>query len=223
MNRCVILLPALLGLATILISQPVVGGENPNVRLAMHCVATNQYLYELRDCPQSCDEIDCDLTREELSLTGGYGMIFLVAYNVNGLASIEYALDYPDGVSTTFEPTEYWCGESALSLGNREEDGRIVSWGLDLCLEPESSNGGVAFAFIRVRYRDTQPVVFKWAPSEFSYGFDPHNYTMDCTSNYREDPVVAHHGAVIGGKCSDPCMGGLQESSWGEVKQKYRY
>jgi hypothetical protein len=215
---------------TVWVSDPAIAGENSDVRFAMHCVATSQYLYDLKDCPQDCDEIDWDLTRAELSMTGGYGIIFLIAYNVNAVAGIEYALEYPTGVSTTFEPPEYWCGEdNAIGMGDVAGDGHIVAWGRDLCLEAESSDGGVAFASIRVRFLDNQPVVLKWAPSSFSYGFDPHNYTMDCTDRYEEDPVVAHHGAVIGGDgmsiLGDPCMSGpiSEEASWGEVKQKYRY
>ncbi|MCK4547506.1 MAG: hypothetical protein KAW17_08715 [Candidatus Eisenbacteria sp.] len=213
----------------VLISQPAAAGGNSDVRLAMHCVATNQYLYDLDECPQSCDEIDCDLTRQELAVSGGWGKIFLVAYNVDGIAGIEFALEFAPGTASMLDGPHYLTPTHAPVLGNVTTDGGIAAWGNNPCMEPETSGGGVAFAYLDVQFTGSQAVVLQWADSQFSYRFDPHNYTLDCTSSFREDPIIAHHGAVIGGDCrsilGDPCTSGpiSEEATWGEVKQKYRH
>ena len=92
-----------------LASGTVIAGENSNVRLAMHCTASSSYLGCPDECPQSCDEIDWDLTPQELANSGDQGFIYLVAYNVTGLSGIEFALEATPGSGASFKSIR-WCG-----------------------------------------------------------------------------------------------------------------
>ncbi len=205
-------------------------GENPNVRLAMHCAASNAYLGCPDRCPQSCDEIDCDLTPQELSASGDRGIIYLVAYNVTGFSGIEFALEVTPHSGVSFENI-HWCAPAPLAphMGDPWREGVIVTWGNDdYCLEPRGGEGGVVFGYLRIDFTGMEPVILKYAPSSFSYSFAPRNYVLDCTDSYAEDRVVAAHGAVIGGNASaigSPCDGGpsSQMQSWSEVKSMYKY
>lgn len=233
MKTRTLLLPATAFVAfAVTLSPSLLGaGENRDVRLAMHCVPASDYLECPDVSPQSCEEIDCDLTPEELLSSGGAGTIFLVAYNVNSLAGVEFALTFPSGSGSMFDGP-HWCARTALvipSPGAVRSRGGIVSWGRgDFCLEPASPGGGVIFGYLEVDFTGSSSIVVEYAPSTYTYGFDPRNYTLDCSTSFEEDRVVHHHGAVINGvgrsTIGDPCEGGPVSdiSTWSTLKSLYR-
>ena len=64
----------------------------------MHLVASNQYLYCPGLTPASCDSINVDLSVAELMAAGGYGYIVLVAYDMESLSGLEFAIaGWPTG------------------------------------------------------------------------------------------------------------------------------
>ena len=94
--------------------------------------------------------------------------------------------------------------------------------------EPSTSDGGVVFGRLPVDVSGTEVTIIDYAPSNFSNAFSPHNYTLDCTEAFSEDPVVQHHGAVISGYGSaigSPCESGPTDDlqTWSEMKSRYRY
>jgi hypothetical protein len=78
--------------------QTSVAGENPNVKLAMHVIASADSLGWDDLIPAACESINVDISVEELLAAGGYGYIVLLAYDVEGITGIEFALSgWPTG------------------------------------------------------------------------------------------------------------------------------
>jgi len=229
MNIRILLSVAVITVSGALWDGRAAAGENTGVRLAMHCVASDRYLGCPSDCPQSCEEIDWDFTPEELATSFDQGTIYLVAYNVSGLSGIEFALEVVSGSGASFEEIT-WCGSAPAfpSLGDVWRGGRIVTWGNAHCLEPQSADGGVVFGRLRVDFSGMEPTIIDYAPSNYSDASFPHNYALNCTDDFAEDPVVQHHGAVIYGhgfSIGNPCEGGPVDElqTWSEMKSMYRY
>ena len=87
-------------LAALLVCPPLISyaGDNPNAKLALHLLASEEYL----DCPElmpaSCESINVDLSIEEILGAGGYGYIVLVAYDIDAITGLEFALTgWPTG------------------------------------------------------------------------------------------------------------------------------
>ncbi|MCK4547870.1 MAG: hypothetical protein KAW17_10570 [Candidatus Eisenbacteria sp.] len=205
---------------------------NGQESLAMHLVASYEYL----DCPDlcplgtSCLDVDCDLTPAELEVSGGYGYVVFLAYNVDEITQLEfYVVGWPLGPGTPDFAGPFYCaGEDAFVLGEAFEKrggaGGAVSW--PWCEEPCSKLHCFAYIAFGPEIFDWLPINLEYAPSSFSYPADPHNFVQDCTT-FEEGLVYHEHGAVIGGEC-DPipnCEPGPTPSSdttWGTIKSLYR-
>ena len=57
-------------------------GPNPEVKLAMHLVASNAYLYCEDLAPPSVADINADLTVEELAASDYCGYVVFLAYDI---------------------------------------------------------------------------------------------------------------------------------------------
>ena len=109
----------------VLAAQAATPGENPATQLAMHLVASSEYL----DCadlmPAACESINVDLSVEEVQAAGGYGYVVFIAYDVEGITGVEFALaGWPTGRGSPplYQPN--WCPEGAMTYGDHMEDGQ---------------------------------------------------------------------------------------------------
>ena len=59
----------------------------------MHIIASADSLGCEDLVPVECDPIDSDISVAELFAADGYGYIALLAYDVDGVTSVEFALD----------------------------------------------------------------------------------------------------------------------------------
>jgi hypothetical protein len=224
-----------LGVVSLLVFLSVIparAGQNPDVSLAIHLVATYEYL----DCPElcpesmSCEDIDCDLSLAELEASGGYALAVLLIYNALRITALEYFVtgwpeDAPD-----FSGPHYCIGDSVATFQepfeHRGGEGGFVSF-LVGCIEP--CNSILCFGIIELTPETSPwlPITLQVSPSSWSYPADPHNTIQHCGPEMDEDPVVWNHHAVIGGECSSipNCLPGPsagRETSWGSLKSLYR-
>ena len=68
-------------------------GNNPNAKLALHLVASSDSLGCPELAPAACESINVDLSQEEIRDADGYGYLVLVAYDIDSITGVEFALD----------------------------------------------------------------------------------------------------------------------------------
>jgi len=221
------------GMAIVLFATPVFGYNNEHGSLAIHLVASNEYL-ECEDlCPpgMTCEDINCDLSMEELEASGGYGYAAFVAYNIDyGVSTVEFfVVGWPVGPATPdFAGPVYCAGETGYLVGEPfEKRGGIGGVAVFTCERPCSN----MFCFCLIGFGPEiygwLPITLEYAPSSFSSPSDPHNYFFDCTVNWDMFDVTHEHPAVIGGTCDpipncEPGPTASDKSTWGAVKNLYR-
>ncbi len=204
-------------------------GPNQHGSLAIHLVASYEYLQCDNLCPPSmtCEDIDCDLSMVELEASGGYGYTAFVAYNIEQAEAVEfYVVGWPTAeVSPNFEGPVYCAWEAGYVVGEPfEKRGGIGGVAVFPCEQPCSG----MFCFCTIAFGpemyDWLPITIAYSPSQFSFDF---NYFIDCSVSWVITRVFYEHPAVIGGTC-DPipnCEPGPTEndgSTWGGVKVLYR-
>jgi len=219
-------------LSVLLVVTPsTVHAINEEVSLAMHVVATGEYLDCEDLCPaeMTCLDVDCDLSVAELQAWGGYGYVAFLAYNVDEAKAIEFlVVGWPTGPGTPdFTGPMYCAGEDATVLGEpfekRGGEGGAVVF-------PCERSCTQVFCFCTIRFGPTLwdwlPLALSYAPSRFGSPNNPRNWVHNCT-DWVVHPVIHEHGAVIGGECEpipdcNPGASGVESESWGGVKALYR-
>ncbi len=214
MNRVLLVSLLVLGLPAVAFA-----GTNPDTRVCMHLIATDQYLVDLytTDLAElTLADIDQDLTVAELSATGYYAYCILCAYNIDNISGIEFQIDgWPTGrgapVAPTLDYEDVTDTQVLAASGFPFGAGGVVTGGLTW--------GGCDGTGANVRQREwwgddnnspgnckiypfasfwinlstatvTYPINLAWVNSTYSYAGDPHNYVMDCTLAYVEDTVA---------------------------------
>jgi len=218
-------------LAVVLSAAPAYG-QNEHGSLAIHLVASSEYLQceDLYPPGMTCDDIDCDLSMAELEASGGYGYAAFVAYGTDEVSALEfYVVGWPtQSGSPDFLGPQYcpsgtlWIGEPFEARGGRGGLLTFLS-----CREPCSG----LFCFCTIAFGpqiyDWLPITIEYAPSSYSNGADPQNYFIDCTVSWGVTWPENEHPAVIGGTCDpipncEPGPTGTEGSTWGAVKNLYR-
>lgn len=225
-----------------LVASVSFAGENPTGELAMHVVASGEFLY----CPElttpggmyfplDCVGIDNDATPAELAAAYGYAYVVLCCYNVVGITGVEYAItgfptarDGSPAVSLNLCPLD-----TSLILGDPLVGGGIQTFGV--CVEPSElapCGGMIGFAWIALLATQTVLPDQVWSYIPSAYSLDPggYNYFLDCTVDYVIDPTVSEHGCTINGihwemvpydDCH-PDATATEKSTWSNVKAMYR-
>ena len=198
----------------------------------MHLVASSEYLLCADLCPSemSCLDVDCDLTVEELEVSGGYGYVAFVAYNIEAVTAVEfYVVGWPLGPETPdFVGPTYCAGEAAYvwlePFEKRGGRGGMLSY--PWCEDPCSG----MFCFCTIGFGpeilDWLPITLKYSPSTWTYS-SGQNFFIDCTASWIETVTYHEHYAVIGGECEpipncEPGPTGSEGVTWGAVKSFYR-
>ena len=188
---------------------PVLAGENPNAKLALHVVASYDFLDCVELAPAGCESINVDVSLEELADADGYCYVVLVAYDVDSITGVEFALEgAPSGRGA---PALTWC-EDAISLGDHEDGGGITAF--EACVESDSTSGIATLAYWSFGPLDSTdlPINLSIIPSTYS-DEDSVLYVMDCSVDHVIDDVVLASGCAIGAMYSgaQPECGGLDE------------
>ena len=223
-----------------LVASVSFAGENPQGELAMHVVASGDFLY----CPElttpgggyfplDCLGIDNDATPAELAAAYGYAYVVLCCYNVTGITGVEYCITgFPVARDGSPAVALNYCPTESLVLGDPLVGGGIQTFGL--CLEPDPlapCGGMVGFAWIGLLASQTVTPDAVWSYLPSAYSFDPgYNYFLDCTTQYEIDPAVSEHGCTINGVHWEPVpyddchpdATATEKSTWSNVKSMYR-
>ncbi len=181
---------------------PVLAGENPSAKLALHLVASSDSLGCAELAPSACDSISLEISAEDLAAADGYGFFALVAYDIDSITGVEFALDgWPTGRGAPALGGPYWC-EDNLTLGDHEGGGGLTA--LEACVEPDT-NGIAILAYWSFGPLDSTdlPIDLSLIPSTFSDD-DSLLYILDCTVDYEQDDIALASGCAIGGTYSGP-------------------
>lgn len=219
-----------------LIAAPAFAGPNPQAALAMHTVASYEYLYcpelmGLQYLPGLCDDIDNSATVEDLDASGGYVYVVFMAYNVGCLSGVEYCIaGWPVSRGAPPAPVLMYCPEGSLVLGNPLATGGIQGFGESVC--PLLDCGQIGFAYFvwgAYAYPTYLPVILSYTGSAYSYPDDPRTFVLGPGPLYEEDLTVSTHGCTIWGVHAETvpyfdCTGGtaVDPTSWSNVKAMYR-
>jgi hypothetical protein len=221
-----------------LIAAPAFAGPNPQAALAMHTVASYEYLYcpelmGLQYLPGLCDDIDNSATVEDLDASGGYVYVVFMAYNVGCLSGVEYCIaGWPVSRGAPPAPVLMYCPEGSLVLGNPLGTGGIQGFGESVCPAVEPTCGVVGFAYFvwgAYAYPTYLPVTLDYVGSAYSYPTDPRTFVLGPGPWYEEDLAVSTHGCTIWGMYPEvvpyaDCHGvtATDPVSWSNVKAMYR-
>jgi hypothetical protein len=226
-------------LAMIVIAVPALAGPNADVSLAMHTVASYEYLYcEDLASPRSHFPLDCGLidnsaTPPELDASYGYVYVCFVAYNVAGITGVEYCIaGWPSGRGAPPTPLLNYCPATSLLLGDPWAGGGIQAFG-ELVLPHVDAGGSVVYAWFvwgAYSYTGFLPVTLEYCASEYSYPASPHNYVLGPAPNFIEDTVNLEFGCTIWGVCPvavpyedcDPETTPTDPTTWSKVKEMYK-
>jgi len=176
-----------------------VAGMNLDAKLAMHVVASDQYLTWEDLIPAACESINVDLSVAELFAEGGYGYVVLLAYDVEGISAVEFALSgWPTGRGAPQLSGLSWYAADALTFGDHLAAGGAT--GLGECSEPNTADL-VPLAYLTFGPLDSTdvPIDFNFLPSTYTAPDDSLLAVADCTEGFLTDEVVAHSGCTIGG------------------------
>jgi hypothetical protein len=222
-----------------LVAAPAFAGPNAEAELAMHTVASFDYLY----CddltlpgmyfPPDCEGIDNSATMAELDASYGYVYVVFLAYNVTCISGVEYCIGgWPETRGTPPKPPLNYCPTSSLVLGDPFAGGGIQGFGTCVCTE--LCGGTIGFAYFvwgAFPYPTYLPLTLFYCPSNYSYPADPHNYVLACAEhNFEEDRVISEHGCTIGGDHwetvpYDDCdvqATATDPTTWGNIKAMYK-
>jgi len=196
--------------------------SNPFVKLAMHLIASDEYLYCDDFTFTGPQDFDTDLTLSELAASNYCGYVVFVAYDLSECVSgVEYFVrGWPMGRGApVFLGPEYCGGEDFICLGEPFEalggHGGIV--GLAACLwDPAAALHPFASIFFDLSaYPTWMPIELYYGPSSYSYPTSPHNYVLGW---WDEDATVEEHGCTIGG--CDPSR--VERETWSGIKRTFR-
>ncbi|MCK4548017.1 MAG: hypothetical protein KAW17_11320 [Candidatus Eisenbacteria sp.] len=226
-----------------LIAAPALAGPNPDASLAMHTVASSEYLYcpELSNFdplhpgyhPMDCTMIDNSAEAAELEASYGYVYVVFLAYNVDCITGVEYCIaGWPTVRGAPPQPLLNYCPEASLILGNPFLGGGIQAFGESVCTEAGICGDVLTFAYFiwgSAAFPTYLPLTLEYGPSAYSYPTNPHNYVLGPAPDFVEDNVVAEFGCTIGGTYHTMvpywnCPGNtaVEPSTWSNVKAMYR-
>ena len=191
-------------------AHPAAAGPNPNAKLAMHLVASDDYLCCDDLAPASSADINVALSIADLAVTDYCGYILFLAYDIDlCIHCVEYYVTgWPMGRGAPALALPTYC-EEALILGDPYEanggEGSLACFVGTTCLgDPISHLAPFAYAFFDLSsYTGYFPIALDYSPSHYSYPYDPHNYVLGPGPDHVEDPVVEEKGCVIGSSGSD--------------------
>ncbi len=181
--------------------------SNPDAKLAMHLVASDEYLYCDDLIASACSGIDPDLSMAELAASGYQAYAVFLAYDLETcITGVEYLVTgWPTGPDApAFEFPEY-CPpmEKTLCMGEPFEAlggaGGICAFGE--CVW-EAPFGMAPYAYIWFdlsSHTPLLPITLDYAPSTYTYSDDPHNYVLGPGPDFPEQAVMTWHGCSIGG------------------------
>lgn len=180
-------------------------GENPDAKLAMHLVASDEYLYCDDLAPATVFDITDELTIAELAASGYCGYVLFLAYDLGScIHCMEYFVTgWPMGRGAPFITPPTYCAD-ILVLGQPFEvyggDGGLGCFVGMTCLgDPVTHMAPFAYSSFDVsEHTSYLPIVLNYSPSSYGYPTDPHNYVLGPYPPCEEDPVVEEHGCVIG-------------------------
>jgi len=130
---------------TLAFAVPSVAGENPNAKLALHVIASSDSLGCADLMPAACESIESGVSEEDLLAADGYGYILLLAYDIDSITGVEFALDgWPTGRGAPVLSGPNWCHDG-LTLGDHEGEGGITAFGT--CVEPDTASSLAALAY----------------------------------------------------------------------------
>ena len=203
--------------------QICLAGDNPDVKLAMHLIASSDSLGCDDLVPAACDSINVDLSIEELFAADGYGYVALLAYDVSGMTSVEFALEgWPSGRGAPPFAGPSWCTEGATTFGDHLASGGAT--GLGACAEPDSTTGLVLLGYLTFGPLDSTdvPINLDFLPSTYTEPEDSLLAVTDCTEDFVVDEVVSWSGCTVGGTYSGsepdcPDRGGGEDGGGGEM------
>jgi hypothetical protein len=235
------MLAIVLGLA--LVAVPAYAGPNPDAALAMHTVASFEYLYcpELTvfnpDNPQyfpiDCSQIDNSAEMTELDASYGYVYVVFIAYNINALSGVEYCIaGWPASRGAPPAPPLSYCPETSLVLGDPFAGGGVQAFGQSVY--PYIDCGGtIGFAYFvwgAFAYSSYLPLTLDYCASAYSYPTSPHNYVLGIAPDFVEDPTTSEFGCTIGGvypvvvpyEDCEPTGTPTERTTWSKVKSRYK-
>jgi hypothetical protein len=222
-------------LGLMLVAAPAFAGPNPNATLAMHTVASFDYLYcpELNGMLFDCTMIDNSAEMAELDASYGYVYVLFLAYDVECISGVEYCIGgWPASRGAPPVPPLNYCPESSLILGDPFAGGGVQAFGECVCTDVCDGTIGFAwFVWGAYAYTTVLPLTLDYCASGYSYPTDPHNYVLACADfNFEEDVTVAEFGCTIGGVYPilvpydgcDPGATAVDPTSWSNVKAMYK-
>ncbi len=235
-------MPAIvLGIA--LVAVPVYAGPNPEVSLAMHTVASYEYLY----CPEltvfnqehpeyfpiDCSMIDNSAEMAELEASYGYLYVVFIAYNATAISGVEYCIGgWPTARGAPPQPPLNYCPEGSLVLGDPFTGGGIQAFG-QTAYPYVDCGGTIGFAYFvwgAFQYPTYLPLTLEYCASGYSYPTTPHNYVLGASPDFVEDSINSQYGCTIGGvypvavpydDC-EPSGTATERTTWSRVKSRYK-
>jgi hypothetical protein len=179
-------------------------GPNPEVKLAMHLVASNAYLYCEDLAPPTPEDINDDLTIEELAASDYCGYLVFLAYDIEvGISAVEYFVTgWPMGRGAPLFSGPTYC-PWALCMGNPFEasggEGAICAFGECLGCPPPGMHSFAYILFDLSAHTDYLPIDVRYDPSSYSYPGWPHNYVLACPDHdFAEDLFLKEYDCTIG-------------------------
>jgi|GEM_PF-1510729 len=187
-------------------------GTNPEGKLVMHLIASADSLGWEALSPAACESIDVDLSVAEIFQAGGYGYVVLLAYDVEAVSGLEFAISgWPTGRGAPALNGPYWIEEDATTFGDHLADGGAT--GLGNCIEPDTT-GLAPLAYLIFGPLDSTdvPITLEILPSVYTDPEDSLLAVTDCSEDFVIDDVLLTSGCTIGATHgTGPDCGGRQE------------
>ncbi len=168
----------------------------------------------------ACESINVDLSQQEIADADGYRYVVLVAYDIDSITGVEFALDgWPTGRGAPRISEPYWC-EAALTLGDHEDGGGITAF--EACVQPDS-NRVASLAYWSFGPLDSTDLPIDLAILASTYSdADSALLVLDCSVDYVQDDLVATSGCALGGvysgtapECEEQLDGGGDQGGSG--------
>jgi|GEM_PF-4059449 len=149
--------------------------------------------------PDWCTDIDNSLTLPELDESYYEMYVVLLAYNVDAIAGVEFAIGgWPDGPDAPPPPDVYYCPETSMVQGDPFDGGVRQEFGE--ILTSEDPFHPIVFAYFpwdAAGDPDCLPITLEYSPSSYTYPDEPRNFVID-ESGTEELTVITEHGCTIG-------------------------
>jgi len=191
----------ILGAVALIVCLPgwVWAGGNSQGKLAMHVVASGDSLDWEDLVPAACESIHVDVSAAEIFEAGGHGYVVLLAYSVDAVSGVEFALSgWPAGRGAPVLNDPVWHEAGATTFGDHLAAGGAT--GLGACANPGTA-GLVPLGYLRFGPVDSTdvPITLEFTPSTYTDAQDSLLAFTDCSEDFVVAPVVLATGCTIGG------------------------